>query len=205
MKKLLLTSAGFENPKIGGEFLKLIEKSVSEVKVLFIPTASRTKEELYWVGESKKELIGVGIKEENIINFNLDREFDEGELNKIEVIYVCGGNTFYLLHKIKEIGFENAIKKFILDGKVYVGVSAGSMVMGPDIDVSGIKVDWDKNDVCLKDLTGLNFTDKRISPHYTIEDEEIIKKFEEKTGKEVTRLKDSQALLIIGEEVKVLE
>lgn len=201
--KLLLTSSGIDNDKIGKEFLKLVDKPASEIKILFVPTASRTEEELYYVAESKKELLDLGIKKKDIVDYNLGNEL-EG-LDDFDVMYVCGGNTFYLLHRIRESGFDKVIKEFVESGKVYVGVSAGSMVMGPDIDVSGIKVDWDKNDVCLKDLTGLNFTDKRISPHYTIEDEEIIKKFEEKTGKEVTRLKDSQALLIIGEEVKVLE
>ncbi|MDD5192264.1 MAG: Type 1 glutamine amidotransferase-like domain-containing protein [Candidatus Nanoarchaeia archaeon] len=205
MKKILLTSAGFENPRIGKEFLKLLGKPASEVKVLFIPTASRTKEELHYVGKSKKELIGVGIKKENFINFNLDRELTEEELKKIDVIYVCGGNTFYLLYKIRENRFDEKIKEMINKGIVYVGASAGSMIMGPDIEVSGIKADWDKNDVGLKDLTGLKFTDKRISPHYADEYEEVIKKFEEETGKNVTRLTDKQAILIKDEEVKILE
>jgi len=204
MKKILLTSAGFENPKIGEEFLKLLEKPASEVKVLFIPTASRTDEELYYVGKARKELINVGIREENIVNFNLDRELLEEESNKIDVLYVCGGNTFYLLHKIRENKFDEKIKEMLNKEIVYVGASAGSMVMGPDIEVSGIKVDWDKNDIGLKDLTGLKLTDKRISPHYTKGDEKIIKKFEKETGKNVTRLTDNQAILIKDGEVKIL-
>jgi peptidase E len=47
MYKLLLTSAGFENAKIGKEFLRLINNNPATTKVLFIPTASRTEEELY--------------------------------------------------------------------------------------------------------------------------------------------------------------
>lgn len=43
MKKLLLTSAGFLNPKIGDEFLKLLSKNPKDIKVLFIPTASEYK------------------------------------------------------------------------------------------------------------------------------------------------------------------
>ncbi len=37
MKKLLLTSAGFENPKIGKLFLELINKSASETKIILFP------------------------------------------------------------------------------------------------------------------------------------------------------------------------
>ena len=42
--KLMLTSAGFENDIIGKKFLDLLNKPVALAKVLFIPTASRTKE-----------------------------------------------------------------------------------------------------------------------------------------------------------------
>ena len=67
MKKLLLTSAGFQNPETADEFLKLIDKSPSEIKIIFVPTASsRTEEELKYIKESKKELIDIGIREENI-------------------------------------------------------------------------------------------------------------------------------------------
>jgi len=205
MKKLLLTSAGFENPKIGEEFLKLVDKPVSEIKVLFIPTAARTKEELFYVGKSKEELIGVGINGENLINFNLDRELSEEELNKIDVIYVCGGNTFYLLFKVKESNFGDKIIELVNMGIVYVGASAGSILAGPDIEISGRGDKWDKNDVGIKDLTALNLTKEIISPHYADEEKEIIDKFEEETGKRVTPLRDDQALLIVGDNVKILE
>lgn len=205
MKKLLLTSAGFENPKIGEEFLKLIDKSASDIKILFIPTAARTKEELFYVDESKEELIGIGIKKENITNFNLDRELNEDELNKFDVIYVCGGNTFYLLYKIKKSNFGDKIIDLVNKGVVYVGASAGSILAGPDIEISGRGDRWDKNDIGIKDLTGLNLTNEIISPHYVDEEKEIINKFKKATNKKVTPLTDNQALLIINNEVKLLE
>jgi dipeptidase E len=199
--KMLLTSAGFENPKIGKEFLRLINKPTSEIKILFIPTASRTKNELLYIEKSKKEILGLGIKKENINIYNLDRKISNEELNKINAIYVCGGNTFYLLHKIKESGFGKKIKEMIMKGIVYCGASAGSILVSPDIGISGIE----KNDIGIKDLTGLNLTDKIISPHYAKEDEEIVRKFEKDTGRKITRLTDTQALLIEGDEIKILE
>jgi peptidase E len=205
MKKILLTSAGFENPKIGEEFLKLVNKSAQEIKVLFIPTAARTKEELFYVSKSKEELMGVGIKEENIINFNLDRKLSEEELNRFDVIYICGGNTFYLLHRVNESNFRDKIISLVDKGIVYVGASAGSIIAGPDIEISGRGDRWDKNDIGIKDLAGLNLTTEIISPHYIEEEKEIIDKFREETNKKVTPLRDDQALLIIDDEVKLLE
>jgi len=78
---------------------------------LFIPTASRTEEELFYVEKSKQELLNLGILKNNIINFNLDKELSEEELNIFDSIYICGGNTFYLLHKLRESKFDEVIKK----------------------------------------------------------------------------------------------
>ncbi len=205
MKKILLTSAGFENPKIGKEFLNVVGKPSSEIKVLFIPTASRTEEELSYVEESRKELLDLGIKKENIFDYNLDREISEEELEKIDVLYVCGGNTFYLLYKIREKEFDKKIIDLVNNEIVYVGASAGSILLGPNIEIAEIGQDGDKNDMGLKDFSGLNLTDKIISPHYTIKEEEIIKNFEKENGKKITRLKDNQAILILGNETKIIE
>ena len=64
--KLLLTSAGFENPNIGKEFLKLVDKPANEIKILFIPTAARSKEEQDYANKSKQELYDLGINYDNI-------------------------------------------------------------------------------------------------------------------------------------------
>jgi len=203
--KLLLTSAGFENPKIGKEFLRLINKPVSEIRVLFIPTAARTDEELHYVEKSKEEILDLGIKKENICIYNLNKEINDNELEKINVIYVCGGNTFYLLYKIRENGFDKKIKEMVDKEIVYCGASAGSILVGPDIEISGKDELWDKNDVGLKDLSGLNLTNHIISPHYIEDEEKVISKYEKETGKKVTRLTDKQALLIEGNEIKIIE
>ena len=173
MKKLLLTSAGFTNQKISDEFLKLLNRPTSKTKVIFVPTAAKSEdryeESEVWkyVEESRAELIRTGIKEENIKTLDLDHKIRYEETKGFDIIYVCGGNTFYLLAKAKESGFDNIIKKFVEKGGVYVGVSAGSILTGPDIEIT---LPWDNNDIGLKDFTALNLTDKIICPHYSEKD-----------------------------------
>ncbi len=202
MSKILLTSAGFENPIVGNEFLNLVNKTPSTIKVLFIPTASRAEEELYYVEKSKEELLSIGIEEKNIITFNLDYDLSEEELNKIDVIYVCGGNTFYLLHRVRETKFDKVIMDFISSGKVYVGVSAGSVLAGPNINIRNLYKD---NDIGIEDFQGLNITDIIVIPHYTEEEKEKIQRIKEETKYSIITLTDSQALLIINEDIKVIE
>ena len=192
--KLLLTSAGFENPKIGKEFLKLVGKSPKDIKVLFIPTASRTKEELFYVEKSKKELLKLKINRDNIITYNLDYDIADEELETFDAIYVCGGNTFYLLHRINESGFGEDIKSLVESGKVYVGVSAGSILVGPNIDIAAPS---DENDIKIKNTTGLNLTDVIISPHYAPKEKHLIDEFRKVSKFKVIPLTDKQALRIV--------
>ncbi len=201
MKKLILTSAGLANPKITEAFLKLADKSASEIKLIFIPTASRTKEELHYVNISKKELVELGIKRKNIKTFNLDRKISYGDVADFDVIYVCGGNTFYLLKKVRENGFDGVIRKFVENGGIYFGVSAGSNLAGPNIEIASL---GDENDVGLKDFTGLNLIDAAICPHSDKKNKNKIDAFKKKARYKIVPLTDSQALLVLDNHVKII-
>ncbi len=57
----------------------------------------------------------------------------DGELDKYDAIYVCGGDTQHLLNRINEVDFNSTLKKFIENGGVYVGVSAGSIIFADNL------------------------------------------------------------------------
>ncbi len=200
--KLLLTSTGFTNPKIGDFFVNLLNKPISKVKIIFIPTASRSKEELYYVEESKNELIQIGIKKSNLFIYNLDKRLSYNDVKNYDVIYVCGGNTFYLTLKIREDGFDKVIKKLVKEDKLYLGVSAGSVLAGPNIDAAA---PFDPNDVNLKDWTGLNLTDIIVSPHANNKDKKIIEKLAREAKYKFIPITDNQALFISDKEKKIIE
>ena len=202
MTKLLLTSTGLANQNITNQFLQIISKPVSQIKIIFVPTASRSEEELKYVQESKKELLDLGILENNIKTLNLDKPVSFEEVENFDVIYVCGGNTFYLLKKVRETGFDKVIIEFAKTDKLYFGVSAGSILVCPNIDIAS---PFDENDVSLTDLTGLNLTDVIVSPHYKDEEKTIIEDFRKKSQYEVAPLTDEQALLVIDGETKIVE
>ncbi|MFZ5364989.1 MAG: Type 1 glutamine amidotransferase-like domain-containing protein [Patescibacteria group bacterium] len=202
MTKLLLTSTGLANQNITNQFLQIIDKPVSQIKIIFVPTASRSEEELKYVDESKKELLDLGILENNIKILNLDKPVSFQEVEDFDVIYVCGGNTFYLLNKVRETGFDKVIIEFAKTDKLYFGVSAGSILVCPNIDIAS---PFDENDVNLTDLTGLNLTDVIVSPHYKDEEKAIIDDFKKKSQYEVVPLTDEQALLVLDGETEIVE
>lgn len=84
----------------------------------------------------------------------------------------------------------NAIKK----EKFYLGVSAGSIIAGPDIEVANL---GDPNDINLQDSTGLKLVPYIITPHYNQKEEDDVKKFKEKRkGERVIALTDDQAIFV---------
>jgi peptidase E len=202
MKKLLLTSAGFLNPKTGQKFLELVGKPAEQIKIIFVPTASRIEHELKYVRISKKELFDLGIKRENFKVLDITRKIPYSEVSNFDAMYVCGGNTFYLLAKVREYGFDKVIKQFVEEGKVYVGVSAGSILVGPTVDVSS---PWDEDDVGLTDFTGLNLVNVATIPHYQRKEKSIVEDLREKLKCEIVTLTDNQALLVLGEKTQVIE
>jgi len=117
-----------------------------------------------------------------------------------DVIYFCGGNTFFILHKVRENGFDKVIERFVNEGKLYIGVSAGSIIMSPSIATSS-----DENDIGIKDLTGLKLVDVLIAPHYNENKKSIIEDYRKKLSYEIVPLTDNQALVVRNGKMKIVE
>lgn len=202
MAKMILTSTGLASKNIINQFLKLINKSVSKIKIIFVPTASRNEEELRYVEEAKNELLDLEIEEKNIKTLNLDNPIKYGEIKDYDAIYVCGGNTFYLLKKVRESGFDKIIIEFVKMNKLYFGVSAGSILVCPNIEIAS---PGDENDVNLTDLNGLNLVDVIVSPHYCEKERKDVEKYKKKSKFPVVTLTDNQALLVIDDKQELIE
>ena len=205
--KLFLTSAGLP-PETTEAFLGLLSKKPEKTRVCFIPTASfdhHPDGEAPYVKEDKRRLAELGFK--TIIDVDLRKENEEPlkeKLKDFDVVFVTGGNTFYLLKYIKESGFDKALKPFLDKGGIYLGVSAGSYVAGPDISGANWKHANDQNTVGLKDLQGLGLVDFLISPHYIPEHEAVINENKTKVHYPIFALTDSQAILVNDEDVRFI-
>jgi len=194
--KLLLTSAGLP-PETAKAFLKLLNKEPEETRVCFITTASHPEENKEYVEKDRKRLLELGFK--TITEIDLKEENEESlikKLNNFDVIFVEGGNTFYLLKYVRESGFEKALKSFLERGGIYLGVSAGSYIAGLDISPTQWKHVEDKNIVGLKDLRGMGFVDFVIFPHYRPEHEAVIKENKINFPFPIVALTDLQAVLV---------
>ncbi len=127
MRKILLTSTGFENKNIEKKFIELLNKRTDEAKVLFIITAAIDPDAIRILSGCLDDLTNCGVKDENITIYDLHKIIPEEELNKFDAIYVCGGSTKHLVSRMQEIDFKKSVEKYIENGGIYIGVSAGSV------------------------------------------------------------------------------
>ncbi|MDF2857948.1 MAG: peptidase [Neobacillus sp.] len=203
MTKLLLTSKGFFTEAIKNQFLKLIDGEISQLKATIITTASPQKENNRYAKKAKEDLKGMGFQN---IDF-IDLEFDNPEnLLLKDVIYISGGNPFNLLFHTKKSGAVEIFKKIASQNVVIVGVSAGAILLGPNIKIVHFFTPQ-MNTLNIKDFAALDLTDKLVFPHYDREDlfkngsgksiEDRIEEFEALEKCEVTRIKDDQSISII--------
>ena len=200
--KLFLTSAGLP-PETTPYFLELLGKDSEGAKLCFIPTASDPEEDKDYVEKDKKRLSELGF---DIMEVDIKKENEDSLKEKfkdVEIVYVEGGNTFYLLKYIRESGFLKALKPFLEKGGVYVGVSAGSYIPCPTIEAAGWK-HADKNIVGLKDLTALNLVPFLITAHFEEKHRSIIEKAASQTKYPIIAINNEQAVLVKDNDTKIV-
>lgn len=189
--KLLLTSTGLTSENVSLKFKSLISNP-ENTSVAIVTTAAEGKSENKYSQLAKEQFERFGFVAVDFVDLETEPQKD---FSSYGVIYVCGGNTFKLLKFAREANFKTAIENLLERDGVYIGVSAGSIIVGPSIAIAG-EVAADSNDIGLENLTGFGITDLIILPHYSPEIEEEIIAFENKYSVKVERLNNSQAILI---------
>ncbi len=203
--KLLLTSGGLQNDAIISALRELTGKPFEELNLVFIPTAANAEEgDKRWLIKDLEMCNKLGFKEIDIVDISAPPSgFWEERLEKADIVFVEGGNTFYLLKYMKERGFDVVLKKLLEKEVVYVGVSAGSYVACPTIEVATWK-HQDRNRVGLEDLSALNLVPFLLSVHYKPEYKDILKAGIAGTKYPVRILNDEQAILINDSEFRLV-
>ena len=191
MNKIVLTSCGVIDSELKKQFYDLLNKDINKVKLLYITIAvdgekdtSRT-----WLEEEYATILKLGIKEENITEFNYEKDID---FSYYDIIYVIGGNTFYLLKELREKQLDSKIIKAINNGVIYIGSSAGSIILGKSIETA---LPYDENWVKLEDFKGLNIVDGIIIPHANRKSD-FIKEAKEKYSDKIIELYDDYGIVI---------
>ena len=140
--KLLLTSAGVQNPSIHAALLDLLGKPIAESNALCIPTAvyghpmcGPATAWRFISGTGPTRMCDLGWKSVGVLELtalpSISTERWVTWVREADVLLVDGGDALYLCHWMRQSGLAELLPS--LDETVWVGLSAGSMVMTPRI------------------------------------------------------------------------
>ncbi len=140
--KLLLTSAGIKNASIQRALVDLLSKPIADSSALCIPTAGYGHPQgtpggawRFICGRSSTPMCELGWKSLGVLELTALPSIDEERwvtwVRETDVLLVNGGDALYLCHWMRQSGLADLLPS--LRETVWVGLSAGSMVMTPRI------------------------------------------------------------------------
>lgn len=146
--KLLLTSAGVKNPSIHEALLDLLGKPIAESNALCIPTAQwghpmcgPPSAWRFVAGQSPLPMCDLGWKSLGLLELTALPSIGEQRwvpwVREADVLLVDGGDAVYLSHWMRQSGLADLLPS--LADTVWVGLSAGSMVMTPRIGAEFVR------------------------------------------------------------------
>jgi dipeptidase E len=144
--RLRLTSGGLTNPSIRDALVELLGKPIDECNALFIPTAQWGQPACtpasVWESIAGQGMCDLGWKSIGVLELTalpgIGKERWVPWVREADVLLVDGGEATYLCHWMRQTGLADLLAS--LPETVWVGVSAGSMVMTPRIGDEF--VDW---------------------------------------------------------------
>ena len=191
---MILTSSLYESIELVKKFL---DKNTESKKILFIPTAANVEEYKNYMYLTEEAFEDIGYEVDNFDVSVFSEKTVKEKLAKAEIIFISGGNTFYLLQELKRKNLITYLKERIENGLLYIGESAGSVIATPDIEYASI-VDDKTLATELNDYTGLNLVDFYIVPHFEEEP------FVESSRNTVELYKDKLDLKLINNKEAIL-
>lgn len=203
MKRLFLASAfGDVAEKLPWGLLD----RAANLRVGFVTTAANPYSTAPYQEKDKKKLQEQGFTVVDIDIEGKDREALRIIFKDIDVMFVAGGNTLYLLYCSRQSGFDALVREFVDSGKVYIGSSAGSIIMGPT------KEPADPEQLAMVpgpvSCEAFHIINTRILPHtcgeYDWGNEKIKEEFSGR-GYPILLLTDKQALIVEGDTETIIE
>ncbi|MDD3487424.1 MAG: Type 1 glutamine amidotransferase-like domain-containing protein [Candidatus Moranbacteria bacterium] len=198
MRKLLLSSNGSFIIENG---FGLLFDDISKIKLAYIITASKGVGDLSYLERHKEKLDNLGIDYEEIDIEGKNEDQLRDTLKNKNVVYVEGGNTFYLLKAVRESGFGEIIKELINSDVTYIGSSAGAYIVCPTIEMATWKPKQ-KDRFGVTDFTALNLVPFLVTAHYIPELESVLKEKIAKAKYPTRILQDGQGILVEDGEYK---
>ncbi len=201
--KLLLTSNGLCNDSLRNALKKMVDQR--KICIAFIPTAaSAQNDDKKWLIEDLFNCKKLGVVD--IVDISaVAKDNWLPRLKRANVIVVGGGDTVYLMEWIVKSGLDKELLH-LLKERVYVGISAGSIVTGKNISSSSTFLfESDRKNAPL----GLGYTDFYVRPHFNSPDfpkmiDSNLKKVSKELGGGLYAIDDNSAVQFVDGKITVV-
>lgn len=195
---ILASSIGDSFAKVSGVF----DSPIAQQKIVAITTAANpyAPEKRGYLARDAQPMLDAGA---TLTTYDIAGK-SEAEvrvaLADADIIYVCGGNSFYLLDQMKRCGFATVLNEAFARGAWYMGSSAGAVVACPDIGF--ISPMDDPAASTLTTFEALGLVDFKLVPHadharHGAAAQAILADFAAERPA-IVGLNDNQALVITG-------
>lgn len=206
--KLILCSEGFHTQNTVQACVDLVGKPQNQITFAIINEAYAAEHgDKRWVLDNLNDVAKNFPAEIDMVNL-LALPFSEVEerISQKDAIFVVGGHTDYLMSVFAKIGFDKLLPK-LLKTKVYVGSSAGSMVMGKRLSSEAYKTMYNEV-VGFGTIKYLEFVDFSIVPHMDSKDfpgrkDKLIEAAKRHDGK-IYGLNDDSAVVVSGDSITTI-
>jgi dipeptidase E len=203
MKRLVLYSDQIPplTDEIDRELRSLFGKT--KPRIGFIPSASDTERKYFNDRKAFYSRLGMNLA----VYFDLGIEWNPRYLDLLrgcDGIHLSGGNTYSFLIWLRRRNMVDFLIDYVEKGGVLIGVSAGSILMTPDISTSAVC--GDEVPEGMIDFAGLGLVDFSFLPHFgdiavTLDD---VKRYSQEKLTRVYAAKDSGGIVVIDNDVKCI-
>ncbi len=139
------------------------------------------------------------------VYFELEIEYAPSKINELfacDAIHLSGGRTYNFLYWLRKRELFSSLREYVANGGVLIGVSAGAILMTPEISTTHICGEKPSDDI--KDLSSLNLVDFAFLPHVNkIESAESkMVEYSVTRGRKIFGCKDGDGIIVNGENIE---
>jgi len=208
--KFLLTSSGLRNDAIFKALSDLVQKPTSKTAFLFVLTAANIESgDKEWLITDLVNIQKHGFKSVDVVDIaGISKDNWLARMKEADVICFSGGSEQYLAQILEEVNFKDLIPDLFND-KVYMGISAGSMVAGmflpKDVDTilypeESYMGKWEQS----LGLTNICFLPHLNSKWFTHVRKELLESIKDKLTSTTYALDDETALTIVDDKINII-
>ena len=204
--KLVFYSGGQDEDNLDLDLDLVNLANCDDPLITYIPSCSYNAEVMF--NEFIEHYGKFGIS--RFLYFPIDTDYDDvifSEAIKSDVIYLSGGNTFYFLNWLKRKKLISTLKKYVANGGVLAGLSAGAIIMTPNVNTAAVpEFDRDENDEKLRNFNSLALVNFEFFPHFKNSKRYIqeLLKYSKKTKNDIYACPDGSGIIFSSNFIKFI-